>query len=84
VAKFVAIGAAIGANCEPCLRHHVREAQQLGISVADIAQAVAVASHVKETPARNILKLAEHLTQPGGDSAGKTASSSCGCQDEAP
>ena len=79
-AKFVAIGAAIGANCEPCLCYHVREALELGISAADIAQAVALAAHVKETPARNILKLAERLTQPGGEGADKAAPiTSCGC-----
>ena len=80
-AKFVAIGAAIGANCEPCLRHHVREAEELGISSADIARAVAVAAQVKETPARAILKLAERLTQSGDATTdAKVAPTDCGCQ----
>jgi RNA polymerase sigma-70 factor (ECF subfamily) len=68
-AEFVALGAAIGANCEPCLAYHVREAEKLGISSADIAKAVAFAAKVKDTPARAILKLAERLTQAGGESA---------------
>lgn len=71
-AEFVAIGAAIGANCEPCLRYHVREAEKLGIPAADIAKAVALAAKVKETPARNILKLAGHLTQPNADASAST------------
>jgi len=83
-AEYVALGAAIGANCEPCLRYHVAEALKVGISHADIAKAVALAANVKEAPARNILKLAERLTQPGGESAGSSCAapapgSSAGC-----
>ena len=85
-AEYVALGAAIGANCEPCLRYHVAEALKVGISHADIAKAVALAANVKEAPARNILKLAERLTQPGGESAGSScaapapgSSAGCGC-----
>jgi AhpD family alkylhydroperoxidase len=40
VNELVAIGAAIAANCEPCLKYHYREAQQLGVSKADMARAV--------------------------------------------
>jgi AhpD family alkylhydroperoxidase len=76
-AEFVAIGAAIGANCEPCLRFHVREAMKLGISAMDIAKAIATAAQVKDTPARNILKLAERLTQPGGEQNDSPAPTSC-------
>lgn len=85
-AQYVAIGAAIGANCEPCLRFHVREALRVGISAADIDKAVAKAASVKETPARSILKLAERLTQPGGEGAPEScaapargAATGCGC-----
>ena len=85
-AEYVALGAAIGANCEPCLRDHVAEALKVGISQADIAKAVALAANVKEAPARNILKLAERLTKPGGESAGSScaapapgSSAGCGC-----
>ncbi len=85
-AEYVALGAAIGANCEPCLRYHVAEALKVGISHADIAKAVALAAKVKEAPARNILKLAERLTQPTGDNEGACcaepasgAAAGCGC-----
>lgn len=59
VAELVAIGAAIGANCEPCFRHHFAEARKLGLSKDDVAKAVATARMVKEAPARAILALAE-------------------------
>jgi AhpD family alkylhydroperoxidase len=80
-AEFAAIGAAIGANCEPCLRHHVREAMKLGITAADVAQAVAVAVSVKQTPAANILKLAARLTENDGaeTSAPPGETNACGC-----
>jgi AhpD family alkylhydroperoxidase len=63
VAELVAIGAAIASNCEPCLRHHVREAEQLGVTAADIARAVAMAAKVKDAPHRNIMRQAARLTQ---------------------
>ncbi len=84
-AEYVALGAAIGSNCEPCLRYHVAEALKVGISLPDIAKAIAMAAKVKETPARAILKLAERLTQPGGESAANPcaapapAGAGCGC-----
>jgi AhpD family alkylhydroperoxidase len=59
VAELVAIGAAIGANCEPCFRYHYAQARKLGLSKEDVAKAVATARMVKETPARSILALAE-------------------------
>jgi AhpD family alkylhydroperoxidase len=63
VAELVAIGAAIAANCEPCLRYHNAEAGKLGISVGDIARAVELAAKVKDAPHRNIMRLAAKLTQ---------------------
>ena len=85
-AEYVALGAAIGANCEPCLKYHVAAALKVGITLPDIAKAVAMAAKVKETPARAILKLAEQLTQTGGESAGAScaapapgATAGCGC-----
>jgi AhpD family alkylhydroperoxidase len=69
VAELVAIGAAIAANCEPCLRHHTRLARSLGISAADIDRAVETATAVKATPHQNILKLAARLTSADGATA---------------
>lgn len=78
-AEFVALGAAIGANCEPCLRHHTRAALKVGIPIGDIAKAIAFAATVKETPARNILKLGERLVQEGGGEAEEPAAGASGC-----
>lgn len=61
VAELVAIGAAIGSNCQPCLRWHHKQARELGVSDADMAKAVALAQMVKERPAELMLQLASRL-----------------------
>ncbi len=61
VNEMVAIGAAIAANCEPCLKYHYREARQLGVSKADMARAVEMGAKVKDSPHQAILKLADRL-----------------------
>ena len=62
VNELVAIGAAIAANCEPCLKYHYREAQKLGVSKGDMARAVEMGAKVKDSPHQAILKLAHRLT----------------------
>jgi len=57
VKELVAIGAAIGSNCEPCFKFHYNEALKLGVSKGDISLAAKTAQNVKEAPARSILKL---------------------------
>lgn len=58
VAELVAIGAAIGSNCEPCFKFHYDKARKLGVSNEDMLQAVTIAQSVKEAPARLVLELA--------------------------
>lgn len=58
VAELVAIGAAIGSNCEPCFKYHYDKARKLGVSNDDMLQAVTMAQGVKEAPARSVLELA--------------------------
>jgi len=80
VNELVAIGAAIAANCEPCLKYHYHEAQQLGVSKADMARAAETGAKVKDSPHQAILRLANRLTEAG---LGKPADSSdpcCGSQ----
>ena len=61
VAELVAIGAAIGSNCEACFKHHYNEARKLGVSREDMAQAVKLADRVKRAPAQNMRVLADKL-----------------------
>lgn len=77
-AEYVALGAAVGSNCEGCLKYHVQEALRVGISLEDIARAVAQAEKVKATPARAISQLAERLTR-SPQPATASSSGGCGC-----
>jgi AhpD family alkylhydroperoxidase len=74
VGELVAIGAAIAANCEPCLRYHMREAEKLGVSASDMALAVAMAAKVKDAPHQAVLRLAAKLTGPAEKPAARCAS----------
>lgn len=76
VAELVAIGAAIAANCEPCLKYHYRQAQLLEVSKADMASAVKIAAGVKDSPHQSILRLADKLT---GANLSKSAAVSDPC-----
>ena len=58
IEELVAIGAAIACNCEPCFKHHFREAMKQGVSRGDVALAVATARTVKEHMAAQIQKVA--------------------------
>ena len=58
VIELVALGAAVGSNCEACFRSHYETARDVGLSDGEIVRAVGVAQAVKETPARRMLDLA--------------------------
>lgn len=48
IRELVALGAAIGSNCELCFKFHYDKAHKLGVSKADMRAAVAIAQRVKE------------------------------------
>jgi AhpD family alkylhydroperoxidase len=87
IEELVAIGAAIACNCEPCFKHHMREALAQGVSRGDVAMAVTTARKVKEHVAAQVLKTAgEQLAaardvgpQPGSCCCTKSASPSKKC-----
>lgn len=61
VEELVAIGAAVGANCDSCLTHHVSEARKAGVTRDDIARAIATARQIKEAALLDISKTAGRL-----------------------
>lgn len=67
VGELVALGAAIAANCRPCLRHHHAKAQALGVSEDDMTSAVNTAMAVKKRAERETLELADQMLS-GADS----------------
>ena len=73
--ELVAIGAALGSNCVPCIEFHVPEARKVGLSSGQIDEAVKLADTVRQVPARKVLaaarsKLAE--TEPAVSTEQKT------------
>ena len=77
VEELVAIGASIACNCDPCFKHHFREAMRLGVSRADMAQAVATARKVKEHIAEQILKTAGEQLAAAGETGPQPGSCCC-------
>lgn len=75
--ELVAIGAAVAANCEPCLKYHVRQGREAGMTDDQLRAAVAVARKVKEMPARLILELADRLLVPGEEVSAEPAKAGC-------
>ncbi len=81
VGELVAIGAAIAANCEPCLKYHYRQAQLLGVSKEDMARAVEAGAMVKDSPHQSVLRLAKRLTGAGVGAAEGPADPCCGTEE---
>ena len=56
--ELVALGAAIGSNCVPCAEFHIAEARKLGLTDAQIVEAVRLVDKVRQVPARKVLRVA--------------------------
>ena len=56
--ELVALGAALAANCIPCIDYHVPEARKAGLSDDEIAEAIALADKIKRVPADKVLAAA--------------------------
>lgn len=44
--ELVAIAASVAGRCQPCFRHHLTKARELGISEDDIREAVDLAERI--------------------------------------
>ena len=58
---------------EPCLKYHTKKAQEVGLTDAQMREAIAVGRMVKEASAKNIIGLADKLVPEA-----MKASSCCG------
>ena len=59
--ELVAIGAAIGSNCIPCVEYHISIARKEGITDAQILEAIEFANKVKEVSAKKVCEEAKKL-----------------------
>lgn len=46
--ELIAVGAAVGAHCQPCLSYHVAKAKELGVKDEEIREAIAVGHMVEK------------------------------------
>ncbi len=69
--ELVALGAALGSNCIPCIEHHIPEAREAGLTEAQIAEAIQLADTLRQIPARKVLDAAARiLRDKPGDGQG--------------
>jgi AhpD family alkylhydroperoxidase len=61
--KLIAVGASVGANCHPCLEHHVGKVLEFGIDRNKIMEAINIAKAVRQGAASSMDKLAMTLIQ---------------------
>lgn len=79
---LVALGAALGSNCVPCVEYHIPQARKAGIADEEIQAAIALADGVRQVPARKVLEAATRAlasAQAAGAAAPAAAAKDCGC-----
>jgi 4-carboxymuconolactone decarboxylase len=67
--ELVALGAALGSNCVPCIEYHVPEARKAGLSDEQIHEAIRLADKVRQVPARKVLARALELVGVASEGA---------------
>lgn len=88
--ELVALGAALGSNCVPCIEYHVPEARKAGLTVAQISEAIGLADKVRRVPAGKVLDVATRMMReaeaaeaaeatPGGEQPQSAASAESPC-----
>ncbi len=56
--ELVALGAAMGSNCVPCIEYHIPEGKKAGLTDSQILEAIQLADKVRQVPARKVLDAA--------------------------
>lgn len=72
--ELIAIGAAVSAHCQPCLKFHVGKGKEAGLTENEINAAILVGKGIGSGAANEMEKYSNELMQI------KTASNPCGCQ----
>ena len=78
--ELIALGASIAAQCQPCLKHHVAKARELGLGDEEIQQAIEIGRMVKLTAGsafREYEKQATAQPQAGEKSCCEKGSGCC-------
>ena len=59
--ELTAIGASIGANCRPCIEHHINAGREAGLSEAELSVAVAAAQALRRDAVEQLASRVEEL-----------------------
>jgi len=79
--ELVALGAAMGSNCVPCVEYHIPEARKAGLADAEILAAIRLADKVRQVPARKTLQAALKILPSAAEDVRSTATDEgCGCE----
>jgi AhpD family alkylhydroperoxidase len=68
---LVAVGASVTANCQPCLRTAVTEAERAGVDKKEIVEAIAIGRVVRKGAFGKMDKFASSLTGKDVDNSGE-------------
>jgi 4-carboxymuconolactone decarboxylase len=78
--ELVALGAAMGSNCVPCVEYHIAESRKIGLADTEIYAAIRHADKIRQVPARKTLDAALKLLSAVADAAqGTGTGEGCGC-----
>lgn len=73
--ELIALGAAIGGNCIPCLRWHFKQCLKLAVSIDEIKEAADIAFEVKQVPIKLIHEAYDQLLDRHTESEAKITAS---------
>jgi AhpD family alkylhydroperoxidase len=74
---LIAIGAAVIANCQPCLKTLLKKAKENSVEEKEILEAVNVARVVRKNATTQIDKFLAGIA--GTENIGETSTDGCGC-----
>ena len=74
--ELVALGAAMGSNCVPCVEYHIPESRKAGLTDPEILAAIQHADKIRQVPARKTLQAALKMLPSAGGDAGSAGTSS--------
>lgn len=78
--ELVALGAAMGSNCAPCIEYHIPESRKAGLTDEEIRAAIQHADRIRQVPARKTLQAAlSKLSSVAGDAGSVNPSPGGGC-----
>lgn len=75
--ELIAIGASVGAHCQPCLTYHVEKAREMGISEEDIRAAIDTGHMVEKGAMSAMRKFSASALEPAP--AGSCGSTTDNC-----